>query len=108
MVENSTKKLPYRSLFISKKFFWFSDESLEHKHLSTYLDNEKADIAHRNAAHATQTGKGLLFFSKRAEDKGHPAGILNLVRNSGVALSVVGIPNLAFPGRDDRLREGNV
>ncbi|KAL8794463.1 MAG: hypothetical protein Q9195_002936 [Heterodermia aff. obscurata] len=67
-----------KSLFISKKFFWFSDEPLEQKHLSTYLSSEKADIAHRNAAHATQTGKGLLFFTKRAEDKDHPAGVLNL------------------------------
>ena len=33
----------------SKKFFWFSDEPLEHKHLSGYLSSEKADIAHRNA-----------------------------------------------------------
>lgn len=72
----------YRGLFISKKFFWFSDEPLEQKHLSSYLSSEKPDIAHRNAAHATQTGKGLLCFAKRAEDKGHPAGIFNLVYNS--------------------------
>ena len=68
-----------RSLIFQKKFFWFSDEPLEHKHLTTYLGNEKSDLAHRNAAHATQTGKGLLFFAKRAEDKNHPSGILNLV-----------------------------
>ena len=69
----------FRSLIFQKKFFWFSDEPLEHKHLTNYLGNEKSDLAHRNAAHATQTGKGLLFFAKRAEDKNHPAGILNLV-----------------------------
>lgn len=73
----------HRSLFISKKFFWFSDEPLEQKHLSTYLSSEKADIAHRNAAHAMQTGKGLLFFTKRAEDKDHPTGVLNLVCDPG-------------------------
>lgn len=67
-----------KSLIFSKKFFWFGDEPLEHKHLSSYLSNEKAELAHPNAAHATQTGKGLLYYAKRAEDKPHPAGILNL------------------------------
>ena len=69
-----------RSLIFSKKFFWFSDEPVEHKHLSGYVSNEKSDVAHPNAAHAAQTGKGLLFFAKRAEDRPQPAGILNLVR----------------------------
>lgn len=84
-MENYTDEafLLHRSLFISKKFFWFSDEPLEQKHLSTYLSSEKADIAHRNAAHAMQTGKGLLFFTKRAEDKDHPTGVLNLVCDPG-------------------------
>lgn len=64
----------------SKKFFWFSDEPVEHKHLTDYLRGEKAtDIARPNAAHASQTGKGLLFFAKRAEDKPQPQGIINLV-----------------------------
>lgn len=65
----------------TKKFFWFDDEPLEHKHLSEYLRAEKYDhVARPNAAHATQTGKGLLFFAKRAEDKPQPQGIINLVR----------------------------
>ena len=69
-----------RGLIFSKKYFWLSDSPLEHKHLSAYLGNEKSkDIAHPNAAHAQQTGKGLLFFAKRAEDKDHPQGIFNLV-----------------------------
>lgn len=69
-----------RSLMYSKKFFWFSDEPVEHKHLTGYLRGEKAtDIARPNAAHASQTGKGLLFFAKRAEDKPQPQGIINLV-----------------------------
>ena len=70
-----------RSLIFSKKFFWLSDEPVESNSLSSYISNEKADVGHRNAAHASQTGKGLLFFAKRAEDKNHPAGILNLVRS---------------------------
>lgn len=72
-----------RGLIFSKKYFWLSDAPLEHGHLSSYLSNEKnKDLAHPNVAHATQTGKGLLFFAKRAEDKGHPQGIINLVRTS--------------------------
>ncbi|KAL8985541.1 MAG: hypothetical protein Q9177_004408 [Variospora cf. flavescens] len=68
-----------KSLMYSKKFFWFGDEPVEHTHLSDYLRGEKAtDISHPNAAHATQTGKGLLFFAKRAEDKPQPQGIINL------------------------------
>ncbi|KAL8693016.1 MAG: hypothetical protein Q9218_002073 [Villophora microphyllina] len=68
-----------KSLMYSKKFFWFGDEAVEHKHLSDYLRGEKAtDVAHPNAAYATQTGKGLLFFAKRVEDKPQPQGIINL------------------------------
>ena len=36
-------------------------------------------MANPNAAHATQTGKGLLFYAKRAEDRGNPQGLFNLV-----------------------------
>lgn len=71
---------------MSKKFFWFSDESIEPKHLAEYLRTEKPDT-HHNVAHASQTGKGILFFAKRAEDKNHPAGILNLVCISGICVS---------------------
>lgn len=68
-----------KGLIFSKKYFWLSDAPLEHEQLSGYLSNEKSkDIAHPNAAHATQTGKGLLFYAKRAEDKGHPQGMFNL------------------------------
>ncbi|KAL8854559.1 MAG: hypothetical protein Q9221_000594 [Calogaya cf. arnoldii] len=68
-----------KSLMFSKKFFWFTDEPVEHKHLTDYLRGEKAtDISRPNAAHASQTGKGLLFFAKRAEDKPQPQGIINL------------------------------
>lgn len=65
----------------SKKFFWFGDEPVEHKYLDEYLRSEKSDhITRPNAAHAAQTGQGLLFFAKRAEDKPQPQGIINLVR----------------------------
>ncbi|KAI4164717.1 MAG: hypothetical protein LQ342_001692 [Letrouitia transgressa] len=75
-----------KGLIFSKKYFWFSDEPVEHNHLSEYVRGEKAtDVAHDNAAHATQTGKGLLFFAKRVEDKPQPAGILNLADVTDVA-----------------------
>ncbi|KAL8673227.1 MAG: hypothetical protein Q9168_002339 [Polycauliona sp. 1 TL-2023] len=75
-----------KSLMYSKKFFWFTDEPVEHKHLADYLRGEKAtDVARPNAAHASHTGKGLLFFAKRAEDKPQPQGIINLADIKDVA-----------------------
>jgi Pleckstrin homology domain len=61
-----------RSFRFSKRYFYFSEEAVEIKQLSA--------VAHPIAAWASQTGKGLLFFTKRAEDKGTPIGIFNLVR----------------------------
>ncbi|KAG8205379.1 putative Conserved lysine-rich protein [Trichophyton interdigitale] len=61
-----------------KRHFWFSEEPVESKQLTSYFQNEKLSVAHPNAAWASQTGKGLLFFAKRAEDKANPAGIINL------------------------------
>ncbi|KAL8907083.1 MAG: hypothetical protein Q9207_001624 [Kuettlingeria erythrocarpa] len=75
-----------KSLMYSKKFFWFGDEPVEHKYLSEYLRSEKSDhITRPNAAHATQTGQGLLFFAKRAEDKPQPQGIIDLADIKDVA-----------------------
>ncbi|EFR01607.1 hypothetical protein MGYG_04610 [Nannizzia gypsea CBS 118893] len=68
-----------KSFRFVKRHFWFSDEAVESKQLTSYFQNEKLSTAHPNAAWASQTGKGLLFFAKRAEDKATPAGIINLV-----------------------------
>jgi hypothetical protein len=68
-------------LRFAKRFFYFNDEAVESKQLSVFRQNEKAAVANPTAAWATQTGKGLLFFTKRAEDKATPAGIFNLVRS---------------------------
>jgi hypothetical protein len=69
-----------RSFRFAKRFFYFSDDAVEAKNLTAYLASEKASAAaQRTAAWATQTGKGLLFYTKRAEDKATPAGIFNLV-----------------------------
>lgn len=68
-----------RGLRFSKRFFYFSDEPVESKHLHVFHQNEKPAVAHPIAAWASQTGKGLLFYVKRAEDKLTPQGIFSLV-----------------------------
>ncbi|MCJ1475595.1 hypothetical protein MMC13_004258 [Lambiella insularis] len=67
-----------KGLRFSKKFFWLGDEALDERSMTSYLKSEKPEIAHHNSAHALQTGKGLLLFAKRVEDKTQPAGVLNL------------------------------
>jgi hypothetical protein len=72
-----------RGLIFQKKFFWFGTDAVETKALSSYLRGEKdTSSANHNAAWASHTGKGLLFFSKKATDKATPAGLFNLVRLS--------------------------
>lgn len=64
-----------------KHFFWFSEEPLSQEGVDAYIKTEKTEIAHHNAAWAQETGKGCLFYSKRAEDKATPSGIILLVRS---------------------------
>jgi len=52
---------------------------VEEKNLSNYLRGEKDGGGNHNAAWASHTGKGLLFFTKKATDKATPASIINLV-----------------------------
>jgi len=65
-------------LMPSKRFFYLQEEPIAHDNLAVYLKKEKSDAAHSNAAHATVTGKGLLFFAKAADQKSTPSGILKL------------------------------
>ncbi|TVY78567.1 hypothetical protein LSUE1_G008426 [Lachnellula suecica] len=68
-----------KSFIFQKKHFWFGTEPVETKSLSSYLRGEKdAAAANHTAAWASHTGKGLLFFSKKATDKTSPAGVFNL------------------------------
>jgi hypothetical protein len=63
----------------SKKYFWFGEqEPVSVQSLSHYLRGEKAEVAHPTAAWSSQTGKGLLYFVKHADEKATPAGVLNL------------------------------
>jgi hypothetical protein len=64
----------------SKKYFWFGEEAVPASNLREYLRGEKPEIAHGVAAWSSQTGKGLLYFVKHADQKENPAGVLNLVR----------------------------
>jgi hypothetical protein len=67
-------------LIFQKKFFWFGTEPVESKALASYLRGEKnQETANKNTAWAAHTGKGLLFFSKKAAEKATPAGLFNLV-----------------------------
>jgi hypothetical protein len=68
-----------RGFIFQKKHFWFGAEPVESKHLSSYLRGEKPEHANHNAAWASHTGKGLLFFSKKSSEKTSPAGVINLV-----------------------------
>ena len=72
-----------RSFIFQKKYFWFGAEPVEHKSLGSYLRGEKAqELANKNAAWSSYTGKGLLYFSKKPSEKAAPAGIINLVCSS--------------------------
>lgn len=62
-----------------KRFFWFGTDAVEVKSLSNYLRGEKPEVGNHNAAWSSQTGKGLLYFSKQAGEKSAPVGLINLV-----------------------------
>ena len=79
--EINADNLLCRRFFFTKHFFWFSEEPSTPDHLTTFLRSEKTDAKHSSAAWARESGKGLLFFSKRAEDKPTPANVINLVSN---------------------------
>ncbi|EXJ77797.1 hypothetical protein A1O3_10026 [Capronia epimyces CBS 606.96] len=74
----------FKKFFFTKHYFWFSEEPSTPESLATFLRSEKADAKHSTAAWARETGKGLLFFAKRVEDKATPVGIINLADASSV------------------------
>jgi len=75
-----------KSFMFQKKFFYFGTEPVEHNTLSSYLRGEKAqESAISNAAWASHTGEGLLFFTKKHADKASPAGIFNLSQVTDLA-----------------------
>ncbi|KAK5096371.1 hypothetical protein LTS08_007627 [Lithohypha guttulata] len=77
-----------------KHFFWFSEEPITQQGLDTYIKNEKADVAHHNAAWAQETGKGVLFYTKRSEDKATPTGLILIAEAS--AITKTGFTDFSF------------
>ncbi|RVD82998.1 uncharacterized protein DFL_007403 [Arthrobotrys flagrans] len=71
-----TKFLSVIPIFLKKHTFYFSEEAIPEENLGEYLKKEKTKAGHATYAHATQTGKGLLFYTKT--DKAKPSGIVRL------------------------------
>lgn len=97
---------PRRKFIFTKHYFWFAEEPSSAESLTTFLRSEKADAKHSAAAWARETGKGLLFFSKRVEDKATPAGVINLVSYSTCIYA--SIPLTSLPGRCHVSDQGRV
>jgi hypothetical protein len=72
------------ALFKQKRFFYFQDESLPEDKLWTYLHKGTASTS--TAAYASQTGKGLLLYSK-TEGQKVPHGIIKLADVTDVVAS---------------------
>ncbi|KAF2264545.1 hypothetical protein CC78DRAFT_568242 [Lojkania enalia] len=66
----------------SKKYFWFGEDAVPVSNLNQYMRGEKPEVAQPTAAWSSQTGKGLLYFVKHADQKETPAGVLNLAEAS--------------------------
>lgn len=64
------------SFFKQKRFFYFQDDAITEEKLKLYLSKESASKS--NAAYATQTGKGLWFYTKDESRKDLPHGIIKL------------------------------
>lgn len=62
-----------RNFIYSKKFFWFGSEAVDPKKFPGLLKD------HHLAAWASETGKGLLFFSEKGQDKNAPTSAIALV-----------------------------
>lgn len=66
--------------FKQRRFFYFQDEPIPEDKLKTYLHKDTASRS--TAAYASQTGKGLLLYSKVEGQKEVPHGIIKLVSTS--------------------------
>ncbi|KAL1847873.1 hypothetical protein Daus18300_013788 [Diaporthe australafricana] len=61
-----------KNFIYSKKFFWFGSEAVDPKKFPALLKD------HHLAAWASETGKGLLFFSEKGQDKTAPSSAIAL------------------------------
>ena len=71
--------LTLNSFRYAKYFFWFDNDRKTAEHMVPYIRKERLEIAHPNAAWAQETGKGVLFYAKRAEDRENPDILVLLV-----------------------------
>ena len=83
-------------LRFKKHYFWLGDEPVPAQDLNQYLRGEKPDVAQPVAAWSSQTGKGLLYFSKDESSKRTPFGVLNLVRPCPFVCKHTGSTNSTF------------
>lgn len=97
-----------KSFRFSKKFFWFGDEAVAASDLHQYLRGEKPEVAHHNAAWSSQTGKGLLYFSKSASHKAQPAGIINLADISEIAKEGINEFHFKLHGQKHTFQAGSL
>ena len=72
------KLTPIRNILYSKKLFWFGSDPVDTKALTSFKADKSAEVAHHVAAWASETGRGLLFFSEKS-DKAAPHGVIQLV-----------------------------
>ncbi|KAI7776692.1 hypothetical protein LA080_004669 [Diaporthe eres] len=61
-----------KNFIYSKKFFWFGSEAVDPKKVPALLKD------HHLAAWASETGKGLLFFNEKGQDKAAPTSAIAL------------------------------
>ncbi|KAI9747807.1 MAG: hypothetical protein M1835_001968 [Candelina submexicana] len=97
-----------KSLRFSKKFFWFGDEPVAITDLHQYLRGEKPEVGHHNAAWSSQTGKGLLYFSKSADHKAQPTGIINLADVSEVTKEGINDFHFKLHGQKHTFQAGSL
>ena len=71
-----------------KHHFWFGNEAVKPESLTSYIHSTKSELVHHNASWAQETGKGILFYSKREEDKATPAGMIMLVSDITLLCSI--------------------
>ncbi|EWC44017.1 hypothetical protein DRE_01369 [Drechslerella stenobrocha 248] len=68
-------KISILPLFLKKYTFHLTEDAVPEEHLAEFLKKEKTKTAYEHYAHATQTGKGLLFYGKTPKST---AGIIRL------------------------------
>lgn len=83
-----------------KHLVWLGDEAVSTEELHNYLHGEKPETAHPIAAHASQTGKGLLFIAKDEQSKKTPMSVLHL--GDAIHMAKEGVDKISFRLESDK------